>query len=241
MGATFPNGIASFKTHNDFTDPVEAADVNKIQDELVAVEEALGAALNEITIIEDEVSVLTSEQTTDAGIDASLVRKYESLKDLLSDLWDGQNIYAATASGSNIKVRNTPASRPYPPDLLQLSNPGTSNDPMGMWNGTGFTLKKSGFWVAHGVVNFGLAATGPGSNDNFGTYEASITQNGTEWIRGLDRRYPVVDSYWHNVVLQPTLMGWFTKGTHLTLRAAQSSNLNQNVASAHLGLYRVRG
>lgn len=241
MGATFPNGIASFKTHNDFTDPVEANDVNQIQNEVVAIEETLGAALNEIAVIEDEVSVLTTEQTTDAGIDATLIRKYNTLKDLISALWDGQNIYAAATHGSNIKVNNTPAARPYPPNLLSLATPGSNGDPMGMWNGTGFTLKKDGFWVAHGSVNFGLATTGPGSNDNFGTYEASITINGSDWITAIDRRYPVVDTYWHDVVLLPTLVGWYPKGTHLTLRAAQSSNLNQNVSGAHFGIYRVRG
>lgn len=241
MGATFPNGIASFKTHADNLDAVEANDVNKIQEELVAVEETLGDALTEIQLIEDEVAELEDEVDSLQNTDVVIIKKFRNLKELITALWNGQNVYAASTTGANHVVKNTPAQRPYPPGLVRLSKPDANNDPMGMWNGTGFTLKKSGFWVAQGQIDFALATTGPNSNHNFGTYEASVTVNGDNWTRALDRRYPVVDKTWHDVTLTPTLFGWFPKGTHITLRAAQSSDINQTINSAHLGVYRLRG
>jgi cell division septum initiation protein DivIVA len=205
MGATFPNGIASFKQHQDNLDAVEANDVNKIQDELVAVEEALGDALTEIQDIEDEVDELEDEVDALQNKDTIIIKRFKNLKELIGSLWNGQNIYAATTSGANL------------------------------------TIKKGGLWVAVGHVDFNLATTGPNVDKNFGTYEASVTINGQNWTRALDRDYPVVDKTWHDVVLNPVLMGWLPKGTKLTLRAAQSSDINQTVKSAHLGVYRVRG
>lgn len=248
MGATFPNGIASFRTHRDNVDDVSASDINKIQDELVAVQESLGEALNSIQVIETEIvqidteiDNLDSEDITDQQRDSSLLIKYNTLKDLIASLWDGKNIYVAEAYGTNRTLRKTPASRPYLPGLITFAKPASYLDPMGMFNGSGFTLKKSGFWVAQGEVHINLATTGPKSNANFGTYEASVTVNGTDWTRALDRQYPQVDEYWHDIVLRPTLMGYMPAGTRLQLRAAQSSNLNQNIATARLALYRVRG
>jgi cell division septum initiation protein DivIVA len=241
MGATFPNGIASFKQHQDNLDAVEAVDVNKIQDELVAVEEALGDALTEIQDIEDEVDELEDEVDALQNKDTIIIKRFKNLKELIGSLWNGQNVYAATTSGANLTVKKTAAERPFPPGLVNLSKPDASDDPMKMWNGTGFTIKKSGLWVAVGHVDFNLATTGPNVNKNFGTYEASVTINGQNWTRALDRDYPVVDKTWHDVVLNPVLMAWLPKGTKLTLRAAQSSDINQTVKSAHLGIYRVRG
>jgi hypothetical protein len=252
MGATFPNGIASFTQHRDQYDDVSAADINKIQAEVVAIEETLGDALNTLTIIESEIVVLQTEidseeaqilsdEAADQQRDKALTKRFNNLKELVSALWEGQNIYAASTSVSNKKLVKTAKDRPYPPELVNLSKPDSNNDPMGMWNGTGFTLPKSGFWIAHGHIDINLAAIGPKNDDNFGTYEASITINGNEWTRALDRRYPVVDKTWHDVMLTPTLAGWFPKGTRLTLRAAQSSSLNQNINGGHLAVYRVRG
>jgi hypothetical protein len=239
--ATFPAGIASFKTHEDRLDSVDAADINKIQDEVVATQEVLGDAVNAIEIIEEEVDVLQDEVDDLSDQDTLIIKKFKNLKELISVLWDGGNVYAASTSAAAKKVRKTDAQRPYPPDLVRMNKPDANDDPMNMWNGTGFTLRRSGFWVAVGNVDFNLETTGPNVNHNFGTYEASITINGSDWTRALDRDYPVVDKTWHDVVLNPVLAGWFPKGTKLTLRAAQSSDIDQNIKKAHLSVFRVRG
>jgi hypothetical protein len=249
MGATFPNGIASFKQHVDLIDDVTAPDINKIQDEVVALQELVGEMATEfqvvekeITNIDREVDNLEADNLLDTQRDTSLLVKYNTLKDMIQALWDGKNIYAAEASLSNKKLRVVESKRPYPPDLVTLNKPSSSADPMAMWNGTGFTLKKSGFWNIQGEIHVNLASIPARDRRNYGLYEASLTLNGTDWTRSLDRQYPITDDrWWHDVVLRPSLMGWLAAGTRVQLRAAQSSELTQNMASARLSLHRVRG
>lgn len=244
MGATFPNGIAAFTTKKNMVDDVEAGDINKLQDEVVALEETLGDALTTLEILEEEVTDLASDLAEDDSSsksrDNSLTVKYRTLKELINDLWWGKNIYVAQAVRTNFTLRKTPSTRPYPPNLIHLNKPSGADDPAAMWNGTGFTLKKSGFWVINGIVDINLAKVGPSSNQNFGTYEGSITFNSTDWVQGLDRQYPQVDETWHNVVLNPSFTGFLAKGTKISLRAAQSSALDQNVQRARLTVHMVR-
>lgn len=240
MGATFPNGIASFATHKNLLDDVEASHINKIQDEVVAIEATLGDALTTLQVIEQEITALSDQEMADQAKDASLVVKYTSLKELVNSLWNGKNFYVASASKANFNITKTPWHRPYPPNLIKLNKPSAADDPSGMWNGTGFTLKKSGFYLIQGFVDVNTAHLASNDTRNFGTYEGSITFNGTDWIQGLDRQYPVVDGTWHDVVLNPTFLGWLTKGTRVTLRAAQSSAVDQTVLRARLSLFMLR-
>lgn len=240
MAATFPNGIASFSSKRNLLDDVEASDINKLQDEIVAIEATLGDALTSLEILEQEVTVLSDEEAANQAQDASTLIKFNKLKDMIHSLWWGQNFYVANAYTNNFKILKTPPARPYPPALVKFPKPTALMDPTGMWNGTGYTLKKTGFYMIQGMIDVEIAHISGSDNRNFGTYEGSITFNGTEWIQGIDRQYPQVDKMWHNVVLNPTYLGWLNAGTRVTLRAAQSSDLDQLVTRARFSIFMLR-
>lgn len=241
MGAVYPNGVFGWTDKRNLYDDVDANDINDLAHEIIAVENQLGAIMNTLVETENEVDITDADlQYLDNSLTKLINTKFNSLKEQLNYIAAGKQVYAAEAQTQNKSLPNTPKDRPYPPNLIKLDMPPTGWDPRGMWNGTGFTLKTGGFWLMTGHIHVGLQATGGNVTDNFGTYEGSVTLNGTRWLRGLDRQYPQSDSFWHDVVLQPTVMGWFPAGTRVTLRAAQSSNLNQTISAAHLSVVRLR-
>lgn len=152
-GSSFPNAIDSFVQHQDIYDDVEASDINKIQDAIVAIEETLGDAINTLQVVEDDVVVLTTDDATEQDTDTATILRFESLSIWLSALWNGLNVYAASASSTNKKFSVASSASP---DLISLDSPSTADDPTGLWNGTGFTLRQSGFWVANGQVTVNL-------------------------------------------------------------------------------------
>ena len=241
MGSIYPNGIFSWVDKRNLYDDVDANDINDLAHEIIAIETQLGALMNALTMVENEVDQTDADlQSLDNNLSRTIITKFNSLKDQLNWIALGKQAYGAEATASNVNLPITPKNRPYPPNLITLDEPATGHDPMSMWNGTGFTLKTGGLWMMAGHVEISLQSTGPNDNDNFGTYEASITLNGSRWTRGLDRRYPDVDGYWHDVFLEPSCFGWFPAGTRVTLRAAQSSNLPQTISFAALSVIRLR-
>lgn len=238
MGATFPNGIASFVTHRNLLDDVDAADINKIQEEITAIQTVLGALLTEVIDIETDVQELEEEQASDDATEVVFRNRFENLKAQIDYVRNGYHVYAAevTCSDKNIPkiTKNLETAKPR---LLSMAKPPADKDPRRLYNGTGFTLRKSGFWLLQGHVRYDLKE-GAGSA-NYGMYQAAIGI-GDAWARGMDRCQPVHDNIWANVFLNPVVLGYFTKGSRITLRTSQSSQITQRVAKGWLSAMHIR-
>lgn len=268
MAASFPNGIASFTQKRDNLDVNYASDINRIQDELIAVQQTLGALLTTVNEIEAEVDVLTGEEAAleeeldaneraDDLLEKQVTTKFNNLKDRLDWIQQGRWIYAAHAEGGGSQWLQpvTDDFQLTTPRIVRLSKPALHHDPYSMWNGVGFTLKKSGFWLLHGYVRYDttdkLDLT-PAEAANFdhskdaGTYEASVATNQSDAIKAMDRRMlsdaDVQDHFdlWPNVMLTPSRVTWLPKGTRVTLRSKHSAKFKQRIWSASLSVIGLR-
>lgn len=224
MAAIFPKGIASFTTKRNLLDDVDAEDVNRLQDEIVAIETVLGAMIT---------------RPADTNQD-----EFANIADRLNFLNDGKNIVCAAATAADVGLPNRAKTNDGDiPRLIPLDQPTVSQDPFGLYDGTGFTLPSAGFWILQGHLNVALQNTGTDATarQNYGVYQAAIALNDQNWRRGADRLWNNVDTDWDNVFLSPLWMGWIPANTRITLRCSQSSALNQRITQASLSVYRVRG
>jgi len=64
MAASYPGAIKSFTTKTNNVDDVDAAHINDIQDEIEAIETALGADLEEIAFVEETEATDSSDRST---------------------------------------------------------------------------------------------------------------------------------------------------------------------------------
>jgi len=238
MGATFPNGIAAFLTHRNLYDDVDASDINKIQEEIVAIQTVLGALLLDVSDIEADVEELETEQASDNATEVVFSNRFQNLKKQIEYIRNGYHVYAAEVScGSTNIPKITKNLESTKPRLLKMAKPPADKDPRSLYNGTGLTLRKSGFWVIQGHVRYDLK-DGAGS-DNYGMYQAAIGI-GENWARGMDRVQPVHDNIWANVFLNPIFVGYLNKGARITLRTSQSSVITQRVAAGFLSAVHLR-
>lgn len=255
MGATFPNGIASFSTKRNLFDDVDASDVNRIQDEIVALQSVLGPLINEVHTIESTVEEMSATDAALAAQDALLaasgaanlaadelresqsVQRFTDLKARLDYMQAGKHQYAFYASGGPYVLAPQVVGTSGNSSYLQFGAPGAAQDPMAMYNGYGFTLKKSGFWLIHGLVRYD---TNDGKGDkNMGIYQATVSVGGQEH-RGIDRDNPTNDQGWRNVMLNPVAFGWFGAGTQVYLTGKQTTAVNQTITSASIAGFMVR-
>lgn len=208
MTATFPNGIASFTTKQDNRDVNYAADINRLQDEIVAIEQTLGALINsvadlgtEVTQIEGDLNNVEGDVTNlenweqqnatqDAAFETQTTLKFKTLGDRLNYLQNGYHVRAAVLEGSNYTVNpinNGPKFQSTMPTALRMPKPTVYQDPYGMYNGWGLTLNKTGFWIITGNVRFDVGDTRPkggGGNDdnaNWSKKNAGAYQAAIEW------------------------------------------------------------
>lgn len=192
MGAAFPNGVASFSTKKDQTDINFANDINRLQDEIVAIEESIGPAFNQITILQTEETQLQS------GLAGQVQQEQTDFQNLQEAL-----LYAMTGQWMPCAQTWTPGGQMIPavdggfahdpsenPTTITLLAPGSDTDPDAMWNGTGFTLRRSGFWVIEGFVTFlnHTSANGFDLNNNIGKYESCLIMNNSIWNAGNDKK-----------------------------------------------------
>lgn len=238
MGATFPNGIASFPTHRNLYDDVDAADINKIQEEITAIQTVLGALITEVEEIETDVIELEEEQESDDATEVVFRQRFQDIKRQIGYLRGGYHILAAEVTCSNKNIAKiTKNLETAKPSLLKMARPSNSHDPYRMFNGTGLTLRRSGFWILQGHVRYDTRNSAGAAN--YGMYQAAIGV-GANWGRGMDRTQPVHDNIWANVFLNPIVLGYYPRGTRVTLRTSQSSAITQKVARAWLSAVHVR-
>lgn len=248
MSATFPNGIANFTPKQDNTDVNYAAHINRLQEEMVAVQTVLGPLINTITDISDDGDEFATQTST----------KFANVGSLISWLQNGYHVRAARASGTQYAVagiNNLGKFQSTMPSLLKLDAPTINQDPYALYNGSGFTLNKSGFWLLVGNVRVNVgermvtgdttvweytAGNHAFSTKNAGAYQACIEWGG-EWTHGMDRKEIVPDGgTYPDMFLNPVVMGWFSAGTRINLRFSQSSGFAQQVARASLSAVHFR-
>ena len=220
--AVFPNGVKNFPTHKNM-DTVEAHDINSIQDEVTAIQRTLGAGLNR-----DEAKQV-----------------FSSLTQRMDYLEKNHGSIAFELTGSDRNPRPGVNNNWTTPARFTFSSPSQSADPLSVYNGYGVTLPVSGFWVLKGFVDWTSAGShsGPhaGTAGQPPTFAGAIVVNGSDWIRGAD----IKEEYANNSggahhVLNPSRMGWFPKGTVVTLGAHHTSSHAHSIYLAALSGFCLR-
>lgn len=242
MGATFPNGIVEFTEKKNLFDDVDANDINRMQNEIRAIEEVLGPLVNTVTNIvadvntlDQEVDFINAEETQEQLI-------FENMAAQLEYLRLGQNHDAVSLTlGKQITLNNfTKSVETVAPPILKMGKPNYWEDPNKLYNSRGgITLKKNGLYVVHGHVRYNTASTGINSTKNYGMFEAGIDVGGA-WYRGFDRTQSVRDNIWANVMLDPIAIGYFRAGQSIYLRTAQTTEIPQLVGGAYLEAVLIR-
>lgn len=236
MGAVFPNGIRSFSTKVDYTQIIDANDINALQDEVSSIEEVLGSLLNTVDEIESDVTVLDTEQESDADSLARFRLNFATLRERLRWIQDGQQHMAVELTGGGGHWIPSSTYALATPTMLSFGQPASANDPRNMYNGAGITLRQGGFWDIQGWVLYDVDKSN--GNNNIGTYAATLKVSGN-WARGMDRQfYDTDDSL--NLSLNPRYVGWLPQGTQIYLGALQSTPVRQLVQHATLSAVLIR-
>jgi hypothetical protein len=222
--ATFPNGIAAFSEKRNLLDDVDAADINKIQAEVVAIQSVLGALLNEV----DEINAEVDENSADDA--ANVVRnttKFKNLADQLNALRAGTHIpvFQSTMGRAPISSQSTTG-------WAQMKFPKPSIDTHRGYSGWGFyRAPRTGFWIARAQLNFPRTAS-------TGTYAAYVNVGGQPaWA---------IDSVDHTVnkgrgvFLNAFYLGWVKRGTPIVAFVGQDTGGPQQLTSAMFSAAMVR-
>lgn len=250
MAATFPNGIASFPTHRNLTDDVDATHINRIQEEIVAMQSAMGALITEVTELESEVNVIEDALGNDLAANGEADEagqrydriQFKSLKERITRIEKGQHIPV-----TEVHAPGPFFVKPYRnnfqntmPHKVAVKPKHSAHDPNHMWNGSGITLKKAGFWLVVGRVRYDVDYGNNDGTKNRGIYQASLEYGGN-WTNGaarIDVTDP--DKIWPNVHLNPIRLQWFPAGAKINLRTSQSSEINQRVFDAWMSATLIR-
>lgn len=258
MAAVFPKGIASFTVKRNLLDDVDASHINRMQDEIVAIESTLGAALNSIqeqlSDFEEDLSGLAEDLGENAAADAananldaqqgrditSLRSNFKTLGEQLNAIREGKHTLAAGLMADNVTV--PPVSTGHldqRPRLVKMEKPTT--DPYKLYNGVGLTLRKGGFWILFAHCKFNLGTQNRHLNNGF--YQLAIDYDGN-WRPGMDQREddtPNNNDGQAFVMLGAQRAGWFRTGARIQLRVQHNSKRNQLLSNAWLYAVRIRG
>lgn len=122
---TYPQAIRSFTQKRDYTDDVMASHVNDLQDEVKALQTILG-------VMPHNDSSLTST-----------VVGWADLKTRFKSMAEGDQVHAWQAfMSTSVNVgANQPNTHAVP-----FGAPGVGSDIFGLWNGTGVTIKRAGWY-----------------------------------------------------------------------------------------------
>lgn len=246
--AYYPNRIRSWPVHQNLLDDVDASHVNNIQAELQAVMQSLGTSPQVYNNIEtDELAPDSPPSPSGEVIDDDTmytrsVRFYDpnikpvdygTLGARLDNIQRGthQHAFALKANGLEIASKSTKFNtRPR-----GIRFPAPSEDPFNMFNGVGVTLRKAGFWMFSGSVVYNLQGSTAGSNN--GIYQATIDHDGN-YLQGMARSEETGNN--NNPILNPILMGFFPRGTRVSLRSSHDSGRLQKIRLARFAGVLVR-
>lgn len=127
MTATYPKGIKNFTTKHDYTDYVMAVDVDAIQDEVVALQSAVGT--NPLAMVNPDprqvqpwTNLAGRFDALDRGITTPVFQSWAN---------------GPTAVNYTLALNGTQLVFPTPP---------ANNDILGWYNGSSFTVKRTGWY-----------------------------------------------------------------------------------------------
>lgn len=271
MAATFPNGIASFPTHRNRLDDVDAADINHIQDEIIAIQQTLGPLITQVAEVHSDVEVVQGQNNTVdlsateaeiAALQQSLeantqsdslnksqnVIRFNNLDERLTRIEQGQHLPVANLRlGAPFHVAQRSLSQ-LKSDMGQPVALAPFNDPYNLYNGTGLTLTKRGFWLITGFVTYSSITANTVFNRGSATFQASIEWGGDEAL-GMDSEtlyfvegnLGAAPTEFPNVHLSPSRIGYFAAGAQIYLRTAHTSTRQELVSRAGLAALFIQG
>lgn len=229
MGATFPNGIATFSPKRNLLDDVDANDINKMQDEIVAIQAVLGPLLNEVDDIQADVN---QNDTADQAALKSIRTSFKSLSDQLAALRAGTHIPVFQTLLQNVNIPGEPSYKPW--RVLRYPKPAV--DSHKGYNGYGWVAPRTGFYLIRAQVNFD---SGPGPQAlGFGTYTAVIDVGGT--IAGAMDRKEHDGGPALGVHLDPFYLGWVKRGSRIQVKVNQDSNRTSRMYSSFFSAAMIR-
>lgn len=149
MAAVYPFQYKQFVTHKDVTDTVYASHVNDLQSEVAAVQQVLG-----LNPAQDTTLKMKTNTWASVGARMSAIQRGQGLP-----------VFYAYKSADTVKTPPNQASK-----QIAFPNPGSVHDPEGIYNGTGFTTNRSGWWIlmANCIWENGTGANGGGWDRSIG-------------------------------------------------------------------------
>ncbi len=232
MAAVFPNGVVSFEPpKRNLLDVVDAADINKIQDEIVALETTLGDLPTRVDLLEDE-------QIQDNQWEDKANTNFKNIDARLAAIESGYNIPAVVAKVGRTTIPS------YDPTKFNQDEPGKINltvSGLNTWNMQGsngrIRLPRSGFWMFNANARYDMYGKSNGGLFNLAI--ASVNDPNL-W----QKTYTREDSFAYpglNVLLNATYSGWFSAGDYIYLETNQSSDQDQPLIEASLSAFWIKG
>jgi hypothetical protein len=247
----YPNRVRDFVTHRNLLDDVDAEHINAIQAELRATMLTLGTSPAVYNDIQTDNVPSAADPNDDGGISdddsvsfTTTLRYFDpkkkpvdhgSVAQRLDDIERGSQFHAFRLRANGIDNASKSTALSERPRGVRFPKPASSNDPYNLHNGVGVTLRKSGFWIFNGSVVYTLQGSTAGSNN--GVYQATIDVDG-DYLEGMARAE--VSGTQNHPIVNPTLMGFFPRGTRVSLRTSQNSGRNQKIRRAMLAGVLIR-
>lgn len=247
--SVFPNGIVSFTTKRNLLDDVDASDINKMQNEIIAIEESIGEQNNKIALLtQEEINLAQQEGALAQNLEiyeAQTAFEFNTLNDKVEYYANGSHIPAfrlemntAVSVGTGVpgvQVGFTTST---------LSNSNINGVTWGQIAGGNvyYQAPKSGFWSLQGTVHYNVNPGGSPFNSADGEYNASIYFNGVQ-SHAFNRDY-----YNHaqtpgitHVLVDVSIQTWLNAGDLISLFTSQYSAAAQSLGFASLSGFWVRG
>lgn len=246
----YPNRIRNFPSHRNLLDDVDANHINSIQAELAAVMSALGTSPQVYNNISTDSAVSTATPNDDGGItddDVTFtvanryfdpkIRPYDhgSVGTRMDNMERGRQFNVFLLRANNLDITPKATNFTERPRGVRFPKATAAQDPDDLHNGMGVTLRKSGFWVLGGSVVYNLQGGANGSND--GIYQAAVDVD-SGFLDGMDRTE--INGKNVHPVLNPSRMGFFERGSRVTLRTSHNSVRNQKIRTARLSGFLLR-
>ena len=224
MSASYPKAIKTFTTKQDYTMAVMAIDVNDLQDEVVAIQTALG-----INPIKAVAPVATVNPDYSAQF-SSAAQQYTSTAQRLAVLEAGLNFPVFSVWDNSVQTRILSGSilRLYG---LPMPAPVYGNDPFGWYNGVdGFTIKRSGWYSLNASILWN-------ANGASGT-RRTVLMVGDSWASAEDLEGPVNSSA---EFVSQSWIGIINAGTQIRIAVTQNCGTIQSVGYPRLSGFFIRG
>lgn len=149
MAAVYPFQYKQFVAHKNLVEDVDASHVNDLQNEVAAIEQVLG-----LTPAADSTLKMKVNSWASVGARMSAIQRGQ-----------GVPVFYAYKSADTVKTLSNQASK-----QIAFPRPSTTWDPENLYNGTGFTTTRPGWWIlhAHCIWENGTGANGGGWDRSIG-------------------------------------------------------------------------